>query len=237
MADLGELVLQTANGKNGKIELTQSSVRISEFKKGLLGWDRLKINRVHEVPRDVVSNAEASPLVNDFYIDFPVDGCDTRFTISFDNDYRPEFEAMAKELGWHWYDDDGKLSNVVSYDNEEKASIDANYAAKKGWMPQSTSATEGHVNVGRTVGKTILTGGIGLAVLGESRTKGKVTITYARTPEWLEAHKKGDIAKTVSTTSDSNDVVVQLEGLAKLKEQGILTEEEFQAQKKKILGT
>lgn len=39
-----------------------------------------------------------------------------------------------------------------------------------------------------------------------------------------------------STLSDTKDTVSQLEKLVKLKEQGILTEEEFQAQKKKILG-
>lgn len=38
------------------------------------------------------------------------------------------------------------------------------------------------------------------------------------------------------TTSPENNVVEQLERLAKLKEQGILTEQEFVSQKKKILG-
>ena len=38
------------------------------------------------------------------------------------------------------------------------------------------------------------------------------------------------------TSSSSIDVIMQLERLAKLKEQGILSEEEFQAQKHKILG-
>jgi len=36
--------------------------------------------------------------------------------------------------------------------------------------------------------------------------------------------------------SNTEDVVTQLEKLAKLKEQGILTEEEFQAKKKQLLG-
>jgi len=86
---------------------------------------------------------------------------------------------------------------------------------------------------------------------GGSRTEGKITITYTRTPEWLEEHnksaKKSDMpamvqavtkASTQETqTSDQNNVILQLERIAKLKEQGILTEEEFQNQKKKILGT
>lgn len=40
-----------------------------------------------------------------------------------------------------------------------------------------------------------------------------------------------------TTSSNPSDVATQLEKLAKLKEQGIITEEEFQAQKKKVLGT
>jgi len=41
--------------------------------------------------------------------------------------------------------------------------------------------------------------------------------------------------KVNATSSPSLDIIEQLERLAKLKEQGILTEEEFQIQKKKIL--
>lgn len=38
------------------------------------------------------------------------------------------------------------------------------------------------------------------------------------------------------TASSSDDVVTQLERLGRLKEQGILTDAEFEAQKQKILG-
>jgi hypothetical protein len=100
----------------------------------------------------------------------------------------------------------------------------------------------GHINIGRTLARGV--------IFGAHRTKGKITITYERTPEWLEGHKgsvgqndathlvlAADNDKSLSTkTSDPNDVISQLERLAKLKEQGILTEEELQAQKKKILG-
>lgn len=43
--------------------------------------------------------------------------------------------------------------------------------------------------------------------------------------------------KPIAPAGDSNNIVALLERFAELKERRILTEEEFQAQKKKILGT
>jgi len=88
-----------------------------------------------------------------------------------------------------WYDNKKKLTHVATYKNEKAASKDANRAAKKGWMPQGTAATDGHVNVGRTTLK-IAALGMPFLISGASRKKGKITITYVRTPEWLEANKK-----------------------------------------------
>lgn len=51
----------------------------------------------------------------------------------------------------------------------------------------------------------------------------------------LHLHMK--LLKPIAPAGDSNNIVAKLEGFANLKERGILTEEEFQAQKKKILGT
>lgn len=49
-------------------------------------------------------------------------------------------------------------------------------------------------------------------------------------------HLKSKVGKQNHTASKDNDFISQLERLAKLKEQGILTEEEFQTQKEKILN-
>jgi hypothetical protein len=59
------------------------------------------------------------------------------------------------------------------------------------WMPTAITATDGHINVGRTVTGAALTDGLSLLV-GGSRTKGKVMITYTRTPQWIaeQAQKK-----------------------------------------------
>lgn len=53
----------------------------------------------------------------------------------------------------------------------------------------------------------------------------------------IQAIKKGqEITPQNPVTSSSDDVVSQLERLASLMEKGILSQEEFQAQKKKLLG-
>ena len=91
-----------------------------------------------------------------------------------------------------WYDDKNTLTYVAIYKKEKDAAKEADEAAKKGWMPQGSTATDGHINVGRTVTGAVLTGGLSL-LIGGSRSKGTFTITYVRTPDWLAEHKRGDI--------------------------------------------
>jgi hypothetical protein len=81
---------------------------------------------------------------------------------------------------------------MATYKKEKDATREVDEAAKKGWMPQGGTATDGHINVGRTVTGTVLTGGLYL-LIGGSRSKGMLTITYVRTPDWLEKQKRGDI--------------------------------------------
>lgn len=88
-----------------------------------------------------------------------------------------------------WYDDDRKLNYVAVFKDEKEANREIDRASKKGWMPQGVAATDGHVNVGRTATTAVLTVGISL-LFGASRTKGTVTITFVRTPDWLKRHRK-----------------------------------------------
>lgn len=90
---------------------------------------------------------------------------------------------------------------MATYKNEKDAAKEVDKAAKKGWMPQGTTATDGHINVGRTVTGAVLTGGLNL-LIGGSRSKGKVTITYVRTPEWLEKIRKPAAPKEESVPED-----------------------------------
>jgi hypothetical protein len=85
-----------------------------------------------------------------------------------------------------WYDDKKSLTHIATYKNDRDASKDANKAAQRGWQPQTTAATEGHLNLGRTATGAILTGGLSL-LFGGSRTSGKLTLMYHRSPEWHAA--------------------------------------------------
>jgi hypothetical protein len=87
-----------------------------------------------------------------------------------------------------WYDNARALTHVATYKDDKEASKDAERAARKGWIPQGTAATDGHVNVGRTALK-IAAFGVPFLITGASRSKGKVTITYVRTAEWFAKHK------------------------------------------------
>jgi len=222
--------------KSLKLELLDNILTISDFKSG-----RIELQTsIYEIAVTVTNRtAVTNGILNILY-----DG--KKYTVMwYDKKQDNAFQALYDAVHSGWYNDDTKLTYVASYDSVEEASSETNGAAKKGWMPQGTSATDGHINVGRTAAGAVLTGGLTLLV-GGSRSKGKVTITYTRTPGWLEEH--GITARLVETPSNQgsllssakasgqNDAIEQLERLAKLKEQGILTEDEFQVQKKKILG-
>ena len=52
----------------------------------------------------------------------------------------------------------------------------------------------------------------------------------------LQAQQAGQQAAAPAASGGSDDMIAQLEKLGQLKDQGILTEEEFAAQKQKLLG-
>jgi len=95
--------------------------------------------------------------------------------------------VMRSRKGKHmaaWYQDAKRLTYIATYKKDKDAQKEMEAAAQHGWTPQGTTATDGHINVGRTMTKLVLTGGLGL-MTGASRSKGKITITFVRTPEWL----------------------------------------------------
>jgi hypothetical protein len=95
----------------------------------------------------------------------------------------PTINAVVADRvrGREWYDDPTKLTYLATYTNEKAAQKELEAAAQRGWMPQNTAGTAGHINVGRTAAKVALLGPISL-VTGASRSKDKITITYVRTP-------------------------------------------------------
>jgi hypothetical protein len=68
-------ILLTLDGNNGKIELMETCVRITEYKSYFLTlilegkWDKSRIDRVYEVPRDEISRVERGP--DEVLISFP----------------------------------------------------------------------------------------------------------------------------------------------------------------------
>jgi hypothetical protein len=224
--------LLTAEGKNANIELTETSLRINEYKKRLVGYNKSKIDNAHEIPREVITRAEASQ--GNFYV-FPPEGypgVDYRgfFQISYDEEYRQGFENIADEIGLQgrWYEDNTKLSHIGSYESEELAARDVDRAAKRGWKPLGSSATDGHINIGRTLARGL--------IFGASRTKGKTTVTYERTPEWLAANGKAVSQPVAPTPQPNDDPLQKLKQLKGMLDAGLIDESEYNAKKTEFLS-
>lgn len=96
------------------------------------------------------------------------------------------FPGLTVEMpaGDLWYLDPTRRTYIATYTDEQTTRREMEAASHYGWMPQDTTGTAGHINVGRTATAAALTGGVSL-LFGASRSKDKITITYVRTPEWL----------------------------------------------------
>jgi hypothetical protein len=172
--------------KTGRLQVDETTVQVmAPFKKLL--WS---------VPRETVM--KITQQKGQFMVDLTIHTTQNSFSVqmlSKPNAEKfltliPEIEAGAQPLrGKGWYHDPTRLTYVASYTKEKEAQKELEAAAQHGWMPQGTSATAGHGNVGRTMTKFVLTGGIGL-MTGASRSKDKITITFVRTPEWVAQHGK-----------------------------------------------
>jgi hypothetical protein len=72
-----------------------------------------------------------------------------------------------------------KEVKIKEYKDSKEFEKDAQKMMNAGWQPEDQSQRGGHVNVGRTATGAVLTGGLSL-LLGASRTKGKITVTWIR---------------------------------------------------------
>ena len=82
-----------------------------------------------------------------------------------------------------WYDDKNRTTYVAEYKDAKAIDDDAKRAGPKGWMITSTTGHDGKTRVMGTLGKGVLTGGVGLLVFGRSKTKGKTTVSWQRVPQ------------------------------------------------------
>lgn len=111
-------------------------------------------------------------------------------TFFFTKEKKAIFERIADALPSDiWYRDETAMTHIASYSNVNEANKEANLAAQKGWMPQSSSTTDGNFNIGAGLGSAFVLGPIGL-LAAANKTGGKITITYVRTPEWLASHTR-----------------------------------------------
>jgi hypothetical protein len=88
--------------------------------------------------------------------------------------------------------------------------------------------------IGRTMARTAVVAGTATAVSG--RVARRQEERYAGAAE-AQAPPEEPVAVQASSSGPSADDIEQLKQLAALKDQGILTEEEFAAEKAKILGS
>jgi len=99
-------------------------------------------------------------------------------------------QNFAKLQGWFphlqtttadsaWYHNPALSTHIETYTDQKKMQREVEEAGKFGWIPQTSSGIDSHVNVGRTATAAALTGGVSL-LLGASRSKKEITITFIR---------------------------------------------------------
>lgn len=77
------------------------------------------------------------------------------------------------------------------------------------------------------------------AVIAGTATAVSNNVSRRQAQRWSNqaaAEQQTEYAAQQPASDDTNDQIVQLQQLAQLKDQGILTQEEFDAKKKQILG-
>lgn len=97
----------------------------------------------------------------------------------------------------------------------------------------------------RGIARTAVVAGTATAVSGRvqrrqaERFAGRDAHIYAEREQAYEqeAYQQPTAAPAAPAGSSTNDMIAQLEQLGKLRDQGILTEEEFAEQKARILGS
>ncbi len=88
----------------------------------------------------------------------------------------PELRMFRDKSAWWLLSD---RSHVSTYTNMKVMQREIEQASQHGWTVVGQTGTDSHVNVGRSVTKFLLTGGIGM-MTGASRSKETITVTFAR---------------------------------------------------------
>ena len=168
--------------RTGRLQVDEAVVQVvAPFKKVVWSVPRQSVTGITQQAGAIASDLTIHTTQGSFSAPFVAKRYVTPFLALF-----PESEISAP-LGKEWYNDPTRLTYVATYTDERAMQKEVEAAAQRGWIPQGTTATGSHINVGRTMTKFVLTGGLGL-MTGASRSKDKITITFVRTPDWL-AHR------------------------------------------------
>lgn len=67
---------------------------------------------------------------------------------------------------------------IIAYKDIVQYTKQSTKMLKAGWRVSNTTYEDKHINVGRTLTRTILTGGLGLMLGGPSRSGGRVIVVW-----------------------------------------------------------
>ncbi len=90
--------------------------------------------------------------------------------------------------------------------------------------------------IGRTVARTAVIAGTATAVSGRVARRQEARYAEAQQAEQMSAPPPAPAPQAPPAAGPTPDAIEQLKQLAQLKDQGILTDEEFASQKARILG-
>ncbi len=127
------------------------------------------------------------------------------------------------------------LSLQVTYKNAKDFERDATWMSTVGWVVQGQSQAGDTVKVGGTLMQGALTGGAGLLLMGRSKKSGEIVVTWVKAQPSVEVPSASIAAPPEPATSPRESVSAQLRELAQLHNEGVLTDEEFDAKKAELL--
>src|SRR5260221_13339233 len=168
--------------KAGQLQVDESTVQVAApFKKIVWSVPRGSVTGVTQQPGSMMAIDLTIHTMQGMYQAQMVSKPNVMKFLAF----FPNLEVQS--AGKEWYDDPVRLTYVATYTKEKEMQREVEAAAQRGWMPQGTTGTAGHINVGRTATAAALTGGVSL-LLGASRSQDKIHINLLRTPERVARH-------------------------------------------------
>lgn len=159
-------MLLNATCKAGKLQLDEGILRVvAPFNKIVWQVPTGAVTRIASQPSGLACTVVVHTAQGPYTIEIVTKANAEKLQSLF-----PHLDVQSVARATHWYQDITKRTHVETYTNQKRMQKDVEQAAQHGWTPQTSAGLSGHLRVG---------------LLGVSRSKDKLTITYVRTPEWL----------------------------------------------------